>query len=356
MKPTVMRDLFSTQADRPQDRYRDWRDFSDERFMPMDHTRTHEDMFDASAEGAALGFLDITRVSLSAVTLDATSQTIRHHLNKPDVLGFSIKIHGECAVSQYDRTVIQKRGDISIVDANAPFRVAHFEKSEHLIVQIPRSKIEDHLGTARNFVALDMKDASTSRLVSSFFLNLLRIGHELNPDAANRMASIGADLIVASVAERMAMETPKALRGTVVVQNAKAYIENSISDQNLSPSQVASAVGVSLRQLQTLFSDRGQQLSAWIWQRRLDAAAERLADVSILHLSIGEIAYSCGFSSQAHFSRRFKERYDMSPIDFRHLKSLADTIVPSISKPILQRRVIAKPLWTPPRAQAVSGG
>ncbi|MCJ2092625.1 helix-turn-helix domain-containing protein [Methylobacterium sp. J-072] len=351
-----MRDLFLTKAAKPQDRYKDWREFSDERFMPMVHTRTNDDVFDASAKGTALSFLDITRVSLSAVTLDATAQTVRHHLNKPDVLGFSIKIDGGCAVTQYDRTFIQKRGDISIVDANAPFRFTHFEKSEHLIVQIPRNKIEYQLGSARNFVALSMKDAPTSTLVASFFRNLLQINHELTTDAASRLASIGSDLIVASVAERMAMETPKSLRGTVAVQNAKAYIESNISDQSLAPSQVAAAVGVSLRQLQSLFSDRGQQLSAWILRRRLEIAAERLTDLSIAHLSIGDISYSCGFSNQSHFSHRFKERYDISPLEFRHLKSSAGTMATSASTLTHQRQVIAKPLWTPPRVEAISSG
>jgi AraC-like DNA-binding protein len=29
------------------------------------------------------------------------------------------------------------------------------------------------------------------------------------------------------------------------------------------------------------------------------------------------LAYGCGFSSQAHFARRFKDRHGMSPRDYR---------------------------------------
>ncbi|MGP4797585.1 helix-turn-helix domain-containing protein, partial [Psychrobacter sp. T6-3] len=56
----------------------------------------------------------------------------------------------------------------------------------------------------------------------------------------------------------------------------------------------------------------------WIWQRRLEAATRRLADPGCAHLPIGTLAFGCGFASQAHFSRRFKERHGMAPSAYRH--------------------------------------
>jgi AraC-like DNA-binding protein len=56
----------------------------------------------------------------------------------------------------------------------------------------------------------------------------------------------------------------------------------------------------------------------WIWRRRLEVAAKCLGDPDRVHAAIGDLAYRCGFSSQAHFSRRFKDRYGLSPRDYRH--------------------------------------
>ncbi len=136
------------------------------------------------------------------------------------------------------------------------------------------------------------------------------------------MASIGIDLIVASLAERLAQEVPRSTHAAVTVQRAKAYIEANLSDQTLDPPRLAAAVGVSLRRLQELFHERGRHISEYIWGRRLEAAAKRLSDSACAHLSIGMLAYGCGFSSQAHFARRFKDRYGVSPREYRQAPKL----------------------------------
>jgi AraC-like DNA-binding protein len=66
-----------------------------------------------------------------------------------------------------------------------------------------------------------------------------------------------------------------------------------------------------------LFHARGQHISDWIWHRRLEVATKRLTDPGCVHLSIGPLAFGCGFANQAHFSRRFKERHGMTPREYR---------------------------------------
>ncbi|MCL1753622.1 hypothetical protein L3X18_23320, partial [Vibrio parahaemolyticus] len=86
------------------------------------------------------------------------------------------------------------------------------------------------------------------------------------------MSSIGVDLLVASIAERLAQDTPRNLAGTVIVQRAKAYIEANLGDPTLDPSQLAISMGVSLRRLQQLFQEQNRNISDWIWKRRLETA------------------------------------------------------------------------------------
>lgn len=88
-------------------------------------------------------------------------------------------------------------------------------------------------------------------------------------------------------------------------------------DPNLDPAAVAAGIGVSLRRLQEVFQGRERCVSEWIWDRRLDSAAKRLADPACAHIPIGTLAYDCGFSNQAHFSRRFRAQFGRSPSEFR---------------------------------------
>lgn len=188
-----------------------------------------------------------------------------------------------------------------------------------MAIQIPRDRLEGMLGSTRRFAGLTVDGTlPTAILARSFLCNLARMEGKLTPQAAERLVGVGLDLIVASVAERMALDTPKALQGTLIVQRAKAYVAANLGDTNLDPAQVAAAVGVSLRQLQALFRGEGLNVAAWIWQRRLETAAQRLADPACLPLQVGEVAYRCGFADQAHFSRRFRDRYGASPRAYRH--------------------------------------
>jgi AraC family transcriptional activator of tynA and feaB len=46
-------------------------------------------------------------------------------------------------------------------------------------------------------------------------------------------------------------------------------------------------------------------------------AHRQLVDVGHASRSIGDIALGCGFSTQAHFAREFKQRYGATPTQRR---------------------------------------
>ena len=52
----------------------------------------------------------------------------------------------------------------------------------------------------------------------------------------------------------------------------------------------------------------------WITKKRLSLAAELLEKTS---LSVAEIGFECGFENQTHFSRLFREKKGVSPLQFR---------------------------------------
>jgi AraC-like DNA-binding protein len=294
-----------------------WRDVSYERLIPSEARKSGDGPFEGTLEAADMGGVLITRSTFGALTTDVTPTNIRRH-GKQHTLSATIRLSGTAASAQNDRSLIHNPGDIVIVDRSQPVRLDFKAPTQSLVVEINRDRIENLLGPAILYSALriDAGLASTT-LAVSFFKQLITQQHTLTPDTAARMSSIGVDLLVASIAERMALETPKPLYGTVLVQRAKAYVEAHLGEQTLTPAELALAMGVSLRRLQELFHERGRNISDWIWQRRLEVAAARLSDPGGLPVSIGAIAYGCGFADQAHFSRRFKERYDLSPSAYR---------------------------------------
>lgn len=57
----------------------------------------------------------------------------------------------------------------------------------------------------------------------------------------------------------------------------------------------------------------------WLWTQRTMTAASFL--LSENNLSLTNIAFSCGFTSSAHFSRLFKTTYGISPSTYRKTNS-----------------------------------
>jgi AraC family transcriptional regulator, positive regulator of tynA and feaB len=295
-----------------------WRDVSYERLIPSEARKTGDGVFEGMLEAADFAGVLITRSTFGTLSTQVTPDNIRRH-RKQHTISATIRLAGQAVSRQNDRTVVHNPGDIVVIDRSRPVELESLTPTQSIVVEMQRDRIESVLGPASIFSALKIgaEQASTS-LAVNFFKELISVQHRLAPDIASRMASIGVDLLVASIAERMASETPRSLHGTIVVQRAKAYVDAHLSDATLDPPHLAVAMGLSLRRLQQLFRERGQNIADWIWRRRLECAAVRLADAGCLHMSIGFIAYSCGFSDQAHFARRFRARYGMTPSEYRH--------------------------------------
>jgi AraC-like DNA-binding protein len=94
-----------------------------------------------------------------------------------------------------------------------------------------------------------------------------------------------------------------------------AYVRANMADPALRTSAIAKALAVSPRTVQTVFERLSTTASAFILEQRLAQAAGRLR-AERGRTSITQIAYDCGFSDSAYFSRCFHKTYGVSPRDY----------------------------------------
>lgn len=106
-----------------------------------------------------------------------------------------------------------------------------------------------------------------------------------------------------------------------LVWRTRELISQQLDNAALCPSSLASQLHVSLRRLQEVFQVQGTTLTSSIWDMRLDFARGLLLAALSQRESVSTIAYRAGFSDLAHFSRRFKQRYGLSPSEFRAAQS-----------------------------------
>jgi AraC-like DNA-binding protein len=101
------------------------------------------------------------------------------------------------------------------------------------------------------------------------------------------------------------------------LEAARRIIELGLGQPTLSVGRVARRIGISDRTLQKLFAASGTTFSAYLMDRRLDRARTQLVADGERRLAIRDVAYACGFSDAAHFSRAFRHRFGTTPSAFR---------------------------------------
>lgn len=96
------------------------------------------------------------------------------------------------------------------------------------------------------------------------------------------------------------------------------HIDRNLADTELGIGSIARAFGISSRTIHKLFEGEAQTAARLIWDRRLERCREEMADPAMASRSITEIAHLWGFSDSQHFSRAFKQRFGVTPRDYRN--------------------------------------
>jgi transcriptional regulator GlxA family with amidase domain len=144
---------------------------------------------------------------------------------------------------------------------------------------------------------------------------LAMIGREHGPELADRIAdALGVGVLRAGEErQRIPFVTAPGERHPRL-NDALLLMEANIEDP-LTTDEIAGLVGVSRRQLERLFRQYlGSMPSKYYLGLRLSKARTQLQRTS---KSVVQISLACGFSSAAHFSNAYRERFGVTPREDR---------------------------------------
>jgi two-component system response regulator YesN len=101
----------------------------------------------------------------------------------------------------------------------------------------------------------------------------------------------------------------------IAIQRAKAYIDGSFANPELSLSEVAAVANFSPSHFSRVFHQEiGETFRDYLSQARMDQAKELLRTTNI---KCSEVAYRSGFSDPRHFGQVFRQKIGVSPQQFR---------------------------------------
>ena len=155
-------------------------------------------------------------------------------------------------------------------------------------------------------------------LVSDYLRNIPQYIDALQDAAKARIGEQVLDLAAVALAAEGGKGRPalSSARATALLR-LRMEIERRLPDPALDPETAAGAAGISVRYANALLAEEGLSLGRLIVSRRLERCRLALSDAMQAHRTIGDIAYSWGFSDLSHFTRRFKGAFGCTPSDYR---------------------------------------
>lgn len=233
-----------------------------------------------------------------------------------DCVQLQIVHAGRLELRHGGRQVVVPETTAVLYDASRQFGFVYPTRFVTSIVQVPKRV----LGLSERRLASLAGGPIGLSTPAGTLLSLLarqtgRFSTAVDGAAAQGLASALVDAVV-MVTDGAALAPSLAeMHSAAVLQAARRRIEDHPADPGLQPASVARAVGVSVRQLHAAFERSGETYSQCVIRIRCERAGSLLVEEP--PLPVAEVAARSGFRSVDHFIRRFRDRYGLTPHQWR---------------------------------------
>jgi AraC family transcriptional regulator, positive regulator of tynA and feaB len=282
----------------------------------------------ATAEVAALGALTIARIDTNGAVVSRKNEVAQEEEFKR--FSFVFAIQGDLVISHHLGMNSLKAGEFTLMDNTHPRTMFVYNQVSLLIVSVPRQVLQRYLPEPEEVEAQVLGssgsgDARGDIRGDELFKPVLSIWEHMKKGSLREFAPAISENLLSNIAvaysRHFRQQSSKTLRR---IAEARQLIEAQLANPELTVEGLAATMNVSSRYLRGLFHGT-EKLSHYILRRRLEESANQLASVLHQNRSITSIAFQCGFSNTAHFSRAFRKLYGMTPRDYRrqHLGSVS---------------------------------
>ncbi|WP_114970812.1 helix-turn-helix domain-containing protein [Rhodoferax ferrireducens] len=223
-----------------------------------------------------------------------------------------LNVLGHTTVSQDGRQAVLGPGDLTVVRQGEFYCIEFDEVHRMQVLALPelddRSAFDEHVARGH--------PGREAPLLGAFMTQLAGMNDSLAPSLdGNAGVRLALDLLAFSWPRR---------GGDALVDHGAlekwerllmACIERELCDPDLDAHALGRTLGISARYVQMVLARRGTTLTAYLQERRLQRAAQRLRASDAAR--IGDIALEIGFNDLSHFCRCFRRRFGCSARDWR---------------------------------------
>ena len=310
----IIKQCFTTENVPTDWKLKSWRDSMSAVYYSLDIVPTSLDRIRGELFGAQFDAMGVS-------SFKADAQRVLRHKSAAQRDGsenfvFLFPTRGPLHFEQLGRSGIATPGEVALLTSGEGYAVDVPDHSENITLKIPCDRLRARIP------GLDHRCARTAIANHHFAPLISQLGHQLlqldrTPHTLVLQDTV-LDLISLMLETAGTAGLPESEQQPlmdVLYQRLCAYIGRHFRDPALGPAQAARSHRISVRYLHKVFHAHGTTFGRTLLETRLDEARRLLGPVTARRRPIGEIAFHCGFINQAHFSARYRERFDEAPRD-----------------------------------------
>jgi AraC-like DNA-binding protein len=212
------------------------------------------------------------------------------------------------------------RGDVFVWDNTQPMQFSVIEPLHKMSLVVPLDRLKNWVPNGWRDLPRHLKSGEpNATLLGNYVRSLSEIDFSKNPMRYNALIEAAIAILVAPIALRDAEHSHRLAQ----LETVKAKIQPMLRDPDLDLEMIAARNCISLRYLHWLFEGGDTTPWRYVVQKRLEGCKRDLQNPEQAHRSVTDIAFSWGFSNSAHFGRKVKAAYGLSPTELRRSASNA---------------------------------
>ncbi|RKF19217.1 helix-turn-helix domain-containing protein [Altericroceibacterium spongiae] len=315
---------FSTASVPEAQRLRRWNEFGSDTLCEMVVDPVDRSSFNASLKRIDVGSMGLVFMETSPATALSSATQIGNWASPDrDALVLTVVDHGGCNLSQDKWDLDLAAGDMVIRDLARPWRNLSAQTSGLILVKVPFTTVLKNVSDPERIIGRRLSGRLPPVALAASVIRASRHALLTDPDGEwyDLLGDILSDVFrLVCDGTELREDLGKSSIAYTVRRDAVAYILHHLNDPELSVTQVADNIGVSMRQLQRSFASCGKTPRQFILDQRLELAAKKILGSSDNgQARITDIAFDTGFNDVSHFSRAFSRRFGCAPRVYRSL-------------------------------------
>ncbi|NYT82846.1 helix-turn-helix domain-containing protein [Alcaligenaceae bacterium] len=310
-----MNNQWSTSGVDQRERFDYWRDAISNAFVPLEPVPAKGQTALANFQGAIRG-LHLPSLRISTISADGHEVSLtRSGIARQQGSPFFVNLlrRGSVHVTQYGERATAASGDIYVVDSAAPWSVSFNEPFEMFCIEISDEILRPRLGAMGRLPSPVLSGEGTRVL-----RNYLGMLQDQPIEELTQLQDLVFEHCVSLVARSgagAAGQTPSARDSAVMRQRALDFIDRNLTNPELNPEAVCSALRISRSYLFKLLASGEHTFASYVREARLQGCRQAL----LRHPArpVSHIASSWGFAEVSTFNRLYRNRFGETPSQSR---------------------------------------